>query len=276
MNTKSLGPNNEILRFKIFNAETEFGSESGFANLPANTISIVPALARQDSANWRTDIKCSTLFHELLHLVGLFDEYEETEYRYVIEDPKTTMGNKIKEANSRYYSQPAFNCRPKFEEDSIMSDAKLAYNKVFYNYFISRSWCIGSKNKVHTFLKANSNLGAGKTVYLNQCPKGFQASNYEDEIPISDKLVNDFINNNFLEFPETNVLPKELIKLAIPVYKLEKHSPENTIIKERHFNAIVYPGCLEKNHDYYFAGQNSYSTTSDRGGSGCKAFPKFN
>jgi|GEM_PF-6654499 len=47
--------------------------------VPETTIKIVGANARSNSASYEEDIDCPTITHEVMHLFGLCDEYEETE-----------------------------------------------------------------------------------------------------------------------------------------------------------------------------------------------------
>ena len=52
-----------------------------------------------------------------------------------------------------------------------------------------------------------------------------------------------------------NVFPRENKKL--------------NLLQPRHFNAIIFPGCFEKNYEYYQNIQNAYKTSEAHGGEGC-------
>lgn len=69
------GPNGETIDFKILNS-SENRKLSLNKRAPLSHIEIEPIGTRSHSRAYAADISCSTIVHEVLHLLGLCDEYE--------------------------------------------------------------------------------------------------------------------------------------------------------------------------------------------------------
>jgi hypothetical protein len=82
---------------------------------PLIKIDIVGANARSRSLAYAKNIDCPTVVHEVLHLTGLSDEYEETLIGYNSTETRTG-------------APPAYDCRPIGPRDSIMRDQWTALN----------------------------------------------------------------------------------------------------------------------------------------------------
>ncbi|MGK5088109.1 hypothetical protein WDW86_11175 [Bdellovibrionota bacterium FG-2] len=101
------GPNGEGLGFQF---------ESPGAQGSTAEISIEHGLARENSAQWSANIDCPVQLHEIMHTLGLVDEYQETASGVTVD----ADGNIKKEANNA--TLPEFDCRAIGPPDSLMSN----------------------------------------------------------------------------------------------------------------------------------------------------------
>jgi len=46
-------------------------------------------------------------------------------------------------------------------------------------------------------------------------------------------------------------------------------SERESVVDEKQWNAMIFPGCFSKNALYYEAAENAYRTSVDHGGDGC-------
>lgn len=72
------GPNGEQLNLKVLNSE-EVGKLSGVERPKKRNITVEQAGFRSNSGAYEENIGCAVITHELLHLLGLLDEYHETQ-----------------------------------------------------------------------------------------------------------------------------------------------------------------------------------------------------
>ncbi|MFP5491961.1 MAG: hypothetical protein ACLGG0_10695 [Bacteriovoracia bacterium] len=80
-NQSMKGPNGEVVDFNILSV-SENKKLPMNKRPPVSEISIQPAGARSHSRAYAADITCSTIVHEVLHLLGLCDEYEAKDDGY--------------------------------------------------------------------------------------------------------------------------------------------------------------------------------------------------
>lgn len=73
---------------------------------------------RSHSVHWDLSVDCPTILHELLHLIGLTDEYQETTQGY--SKDKVTGEHTFVKNNAEI---PMWDCRKVYLEDSIMGPA---------------------------------------------------------------------------------------------------------------------------------------------------------
>ena len=132
-NTKMLGPNGEKLNFDIQPPPQNQGSACAKDIIP---ISIASVNHRSNSAKYASDIDCTTITHEILHLTGLCDEYKERKTGFYV-DPSTgdiVSGNINEETaqNDNYEFKPAYDCRVVNEPPpNIMGHHDLKWHAVF-------------------------------------------------------------------------------------------------------------------------------------------------
>jgi hypothetical protein len=80
---------------------------------------------RSHSRAWNSHIDCKTMTHELLHLMGLCDEYPETSKGYIYNE--NTGQREFVENGAEF---KAYDCRSIGPEDSIMRNQNNAFNNV--------------------------------------------------------------------------------------------------------------------------------------------------
>jgi hypothetical protein len=110
LNPRLQGPGSQSLNIRLV-------EEVGSPPIPPNPIAVVSADARSNSLAWEEDITCDVVVHELLHVLGLIDEYQETAIGY-----HETNGHLSPAAanNLLPISVPSYNCRSVGPGNSIM------------------------------------------------------------------------------------------------------------------------------------------------------------
>ncbi len=124
-------------------------SVSESSNLPSDKrpptveIQVSPGDFRQSSRHYKEEIECSTMVHEMMHLMGLHDEYHETNIGQFVNQstghvvPYYVPGQSGKSAafanleqnpNPSYQLQRAYQCRSVPQRDSLMKQHSPIYN----------------------------------------------------------------------------------------------------------------------------------------------------
>jgi hypothetical protein len=104
------GPNAERLSIRLV-------TDPGSPAIPANPIEVLPPGSRSHSSAWKEDIDCATILHEMLHVLGLIDEYEERWMGYHSE------GGQLKSTGLENFGEVpirSYNCRSHGPESSVM------------------------------------------------------------------------------------------------------------------------------------------------------------
>lgn len=132
-NGKLLGPDSQKLTLKLTNDSA----------VPSNGIEVMPEGHRSNSLQWETGIDCETVTHEMMHLLGLVDEYQE-KWLGNVYHPDTGQISRYEdgpgEKGSKY--ETVFNCRVHGPDNSLMShqgDAFTAVNGKFLGLFKTRN-----------------------------------------------------------------------------------------------------------------------------------------
>lgn len=245
VNNALLGPMGEKLTIRL--------AESGDPAPPAPVVEIKIVEddnARADSLNYPKRLisakdSCPTLTHELLHLMGLVDEYEEKHIGYVL-DTQTQKYNYADESDG----PKAYDCRAKGPEDSIMNSHYQAFNEVFRGTegYAERYTCQCPKSHRHC-MKVLLSWPSDK------CPNGSQET---ARGPV--KETDSETRNQSRQVSSDSV---EIVTGLSPNFR------KKTLLYPGQFNALVHPGC-SVNKDFYACAQNAYSTSTMNHGSGCK------
>ena len=131
-NTKMLGPNGEQLNIVLQQPPEGKASCEDDAGSHNITIESSSDDHRSNSIQYASDIDCPTITHEILHLLGLCDEYEEESTGFLV-DPTTgdyqDAEGQSQESDSSHF-QPAYDCRVT-QKNSIMSNHYQRWSNVF-------------------------------------------------------------------------------------------------------------------------------------------------
>jgi hypothetical protein len=220
-NPKLLGPNGEKLTIELVPLAEKHLPK--YKEIKSFIFVDDDETVRQNSHLYTKQIDCAVILHELFHLMGLVDEYQELE--------------KIKSFEQ--------DCRSFGPDDSIMTSK------------IPPDW------EEMEELTCNCDLGLACTPYskeeikrMTSCPapygtytaKGyFRRELNENGERVKGEPANVF-SNKIREVPEEALKPNEF---RLPPRSLESGRSPNSILYPAHFRAIVYPGCKAKNSVYY-------------------------
>jgi hypothetical protein len=102
-------------------------SAPGATDPPPRPIQILPASGRSHSVAWESDIDCETMTHEMMHLLGLVDEYREQQLGYVHGPPGSSPPYRWVERGAEV---PGYACRTLGPSGSLMTDMYAAFRRV--------------------------------------------------------------------------------------------------------------------------------------------------
>ncbi|MBL7688690.1 MAG: hypothetical protein JNJ49_11705 [Bdellovibrionaceae bacterium] len=252
------GPNGEKVSFELYKHEDQNVPEP-----PLVKLTMRPT-GRANSRNWTEDMTCPEIFHELLHLVGLVDEY-----------PERSKGYRLNEKTGQYIfvekdaEKVAFDCRKIYPLSSVMVDQSYALLNSDSPYSVQVNYCEGSPELLAKYwdVQKRNWEKSGKVHYPSKCPEGFRLTPTQQKFPAPEKLMREMEDGLPVKFVIPQKLDIEQMNKQVTIYKWEKRVI--SVIEPRHFNAILYPGCYEKNWEYYQDSQNAYRTSTANGGNGC-------
>jgi hypothetical protein len=231
---------------------------------------------RANSENWPSTIDCQTITHELLHKLGLVDEYAEKAMGHVCnsvgEDCKyVASGAKLKE----------YDCRKEGPEDSIMTDQNAAIDKA-QGQPMSGSCTCDSKMNAKRCEKLLNTIPAN----AEACPKGTDGS-VKPEVKLSgffemSEDSNPADSSAGAKEKNSEALSKLFKGLKDPsdpkrtkVLKYRKPG-SGTIFLPAQFRALTTPGCMATNARLYTCSKAAYSTSLANIGDGCpKGLPDY-
>ncbi|HAZ11566.1 MAG: hypothetical protein A2X86_21620 [Bdellovibrionales bacterium GWA2_49_15] len=118
-NKKLSGPGDQKITLKLNNDPL----------IPSVPIAIQPDDYRSNSANWEGDIDCETVTHELMHLLGLVDEYQEQwiGHAYNVHTGTISQVDDEDQARGRPFGT-MFDCRVLGPRNSLMSNQDAAFS----------------------------------------------------------------------------------------------------------------------------------------------------
>jgi hypothetical protein len=162
-----LGPGGHSLRIELIEEDLA----SGRPPLPT-TIQIQSDDYRANSLNWDGDINCSTILHEILHLLGLVDEYKERWIGYHL----NAEGGLIQSSqiSDRPYSK--FSCRSLGPPSSVMANQEAAVLKT--NVFRKNGDMVSLLRPAHFRLITQPGCESANRLYY-ACSQGAYQTRYE-------------------------------------------------------------------------------------------------
>jgi hypothetical protein len=127
----------------------DFKNKPKFETPERLSISLKPAGSRSHSRGYATDIPCETVIHELMHLMGLVDEYEEKVNGYFVHKDTNEILTRKSHIPSgerdNYIRKISFkDCRSVSKISSIMSDQKNHFKAINPNKKICKCKIKGS------------------------------------------------------------------------------------------------------------------------------------
>jgi|GEM_PF-4553704 len=236
------------------------------SGLVINTINVSESAVRANSQNWNPQISCRTIVHEIFHLLGLVDEYQETSIGTHL-DENDHLVSHDEDTNNM-----AYNCRTIGPKDSVMSNQDEAFRALKSNTSLLVCQCpLGG--------------GGGFGGYSTIPPAS--ASDCEQKLKSQNNLKTCPAPSNAAEFSFNEIDLKEntFLKMVAETYKTDEFqaNPASRVIKREtippkrknllypaQFRYITNPGCLQKNRLYQLCSGNAYKTNKKNLGTGCK------
>lgn len=288
------GPNGEILKLQVNeNPKQRRGEPSEIILMQGE---------RANSHAWEKSMDCPTIVHEMLHLMGLVDEYKEKQSGYALDPNSGRMVWRKRDAE-----KPGYDCRALSKETSIMANQEEHWNKVFgkatlnrkiqicecnesklcekyfqrndetfqkYGHYLTQ-WKENEKNGIQDLVldkqvdEIQSKMNAEINGKLpNACPDGFKVNDDLTEDFQIEESQKDFSYFRSKPFPE--YMTEQRLLNIVTIANLTPLKKENiSLVNETQWNAIMFPGCYAKNWKYYLDAQNAYRTSEKNGGKGC-------
>ncbi|MCB0406833.1 MAG: hypothetical protein KDD34_01440 [Bdellovibrionales bacterium] len=236
---------------------------------------------RSHSMDYNENVNCSTIVHEYLHLLGLIDEYKETDKYKNFKDGKY-IG--INETGAR---QEKFDCRNTGPDDSIMSNPEKAFRKglISKDVFQIESWiCFSAHNSPEN-----------KEEDVGPCIKNYRGDKisdytgaYEESVSQSlelgqiynppSRIISEPFRRNkqgdvyTVSFPKNSKNLSEPYQLIIYTKKQDYTETAEAILWPAQAKAIIYPGCISKNQKYIQCSKNFQRSS---GATGCIDDPDY-
>ena len=172
-NQKMLGPNGEKLKINI-----QAPIMQDKAKCSDEQVIDIIISSSDFRSNWRryeSDINCPTIIHEVLHLLGLHDEYEEKSIGFYVHS-KTGEVIQSKQQfmpGTDYQFKPAFDCRVT-QKNSIMETQKERWQNVYTHNKNKSLLDPGHFNKI---LYGNCEINKS----YNECSQLVYKNSHDDE-----------------------------------------------------------------------------------------------
>ena len=185
-NQKLLGPNGEKLRIVINKPlKSDNCYDDNVIRIP-----IISKSHRGDATAYTPHFGCATITHEILHLLGLCDEYKEPAIGFHV-NSKTGERQYTDSPNARPIDddydrfEPAYDCRVLQPDNSVMSSHHERWRFVFKES--PRQYALAGKQNRHSLLHPvhfNSILYGEcleKNKVFNECSQLAYVNSFEDE-----------------------------------------------------------------------------------------------
>jgi hypothetical protein len=220
--------------------------------IPLERIPVGGRVVRTHSHKYSSSVNCPTMIHEILHLMGLVDEYKEFSEGYA-DDPTTGIKRRVSDGSGKN----AYDCRTYGPPTSVMYDQWAAITRAsdWDKYEVTTCECLPKHN-----CKDLEKLAQG-----DMCPEG--------TIERSETI--------FLTRGEPIRLVDER-RFILPGTKPKKIGGQSkevsSILMPAHFRSITEPGCRDVNARYYACARNAYRYSQSTGflmGGGCYETPDY-
>lgn len=248
--------------------EVRIGNPSGPPPAPRADIFIHPAPYRANSMNWSDNIDCSSVTHELMHVLGLVDEYHETAigFRY---NPETHSFSFTESEATPDLAHS--NCRAEGPFDSLMSNHMAAFATAHESYEAFTCSCRGLPERI---VAAAGTHAPVAPFTLSECRRQIALLTQESRFcPGNLKMTAMVSSFGALGTERAQIALYNSYRTGLSrdgnSYGVRYHRPAGTLLHPAHFRAITQPGCASANRLYYICARLAYSSGRDRGGEGC-------
>jgi hypothetical protein len=240
-NSSLKGPDGESLRIKIS------------SRAPRQTIYIKESTFRSRSSSYAEDISCPTVLHEVMHLMGLVDEYKEDSMGYII-DPATHKRKLVQ----KDAAIPAYDCRAVPNVPSVMNDQnefirpRLRYDICECDKSLPREKL---ENCLRNFGKAPSNsMGAEARSFIE-----LMGNEYELQSGRELTSKNCPVDSKRVTLENQNIRNEPLAPRIGTVTEL----PTANLLKPAQFRMITNPLCTTKNSHYMQCAAFAYKSSQE-------------
>lgn len=235
-NSRLRGPNGESFTLQLYS------DNPGVPRPPRVDVTIGGAVRRDTSHIWDDGIDCETTIHEVMHLLGLVDEYHETmEGVYV--SPQGTANWTDQNA-----THPAYDCRIIGPDDSLMSHQSRAFDATQSERHRRVCQCFDGARIVRELTPACRASLAQVHPGDQSCPQGTRLK---------------ILNSRFYR-ENQSVAPPPLHPLHDYEALLDESfttAQRDSLLYPAQFRAITEPGCEAANHRYYQCARLAYFTS---------------
>lgn len=223
INSRLLGPEGEKLKIELYKQGTE-------ANPPPKVVIQTGGSHRATSREYNPNPNCGTIAHELMHLLGLVDEYPEQVHNY--------------------------SCRSIGPIHSLMYDSVSALNHALPGVYSCDCQTPECRALLQKGYKENSCPSGSKEGMPLWHPAIFGKKSLEEYQGI-------LKNHPLIE----KVITQGSQSVGSRYYYAEKPSM-NSLLLPAQFHVIVNPGC-PRNYPYYNRSLDAYRGSKETGGNGC-------
>ncbi len=248
------GPEGETLSIRVGNKEYP----------PPTVIDILPKGTRAHSEGYSEDIDCPTVLHEVLHLLGLADEYPEKTSGFIAD--RETGEVTFVEENPEF---EGYDCRAVTVRESIMYNHWEAVQAVLVPNRSKQLTCVcegRSGKRVCERLKKHKN--PAQILSARKCPRGTTSRSItEEKYSPQDLLTYLGVTPNSPGKDDSSAPTQiafqtmegdvEAFTLA-PFYDGKAKPMRESLLMPAHFRAIVYPLCESENKKYRECTEEAY------------------
>ena len=178
-NKRLLGPEGEKLKISLSRPRTPVKNSENKGECPSSPIQetipigIGSSNHRPDSSKYNSDIDCSAITHEILHLTGLCDEYKENKKGYYT-DPET---GEVVSCDTRTSDTKA-QCKPKYDCRVVAENSIMSIHQERWEYAEENNKSLLSPGQFKKILYGSC---PGKNEIFNQCSDlAYKSSNEEE------------------------------------------------------------------------------------------------
>lgn len=237
---------------------------------PQVTIRVTEDLTQNVHSHlYNTKVSCPTILHELMHLMGLTDEYESLITSNVASIKRNE--NVITQiVNAQGPGSRSYDCRATSPKNSLMNQQELAYLSLCDEQEATVQVCECQQKEFGLCDLTKQQAQSGSL----SCPLGSVA---REQRKIKLPICPNGPSFQALQESETRTLIGSSQEGFFTLVKKGKivSAPKQSLLQPAYFRVITEPGCQKENSIYYECAKNAYQTSRDSFGAGCKPVPRI-